>query len=62
MQVADDEASVVRELLASVREMLCAPSFVERWGAAPRATAYQRRRSRHDLDRLAHRRASDPVC
>jgi hypothetical protein len=30
MQVADDEASVVWELLASVRELLCAPSLVER--------------------------------
>jgi hypothetical protein len=30
MQVADDDASVPWELLASAREMLCAPSLVER--------------------------------
>jgi hypothetical protein len=31
MQVADDDASVARVLLASFREMLCAPSLVERY-------------------------------
>lgn len=44
MQVADDDASVAWELLASFREMLCAPSLVERefvasrsWKASARA-------------------------
>jgi hypothetical protein len=30
MQLADDDASAAWELLASFREMLCAPSLVER--------------------------------